>query len=196
MMKPSVRDIGAASLVAFAALAVAIVLWAGYVIWEKVVAEVKRGDELTQSLAKSEAGVLRLQQQVESLGAIPALAPAPITVSGKDGLSIVGPAGLQGIPGLSGGIGLTGLTGLTGANGIAGKPGATGSAGVSGVDGVAGAAGEPGAAGKDGTDGKNGRDGTNGTTPDTVYCRPADVSGVQTCTVSSPTPTPTTQGTP
>jgi hypothetical protein len=191
MKRPALKDIGAVALLAFAALSVATLLWAGYVVWEKVNKEIVRGDQLTQSLAASEAGVLRLQRQVEMMGGVPAPAPAPITVPGRDGLSIIGPAGLQGdkgLPGLNGATGLTGKTGATGVAGSVGSSGTNGAVGANGTPGAAGVAGADGAAGKNGQDGKDGKDGVS---PAVVYCKPPDSSGTQTCTTSSPTPSPT-----
>jgi hypothetical protein len=188
--RPSGRDVTAAVVVLFAAVSAATVIWAGVVIWHRVSAETERGDRLAQSLRASEVGVQRLSDQVKQLGGTPAPVPSPVTIAGRDGLSITGPqgpkgdTGAQGFPGVQGGMGLKGPAGPMGPDGPQGE---------AGQDGPPGAPGRDGTNGKDGADGRDGKDGTS---PSTVYCRPPDPAGFQACTPTPPPPTPSPTPTP
>lgn len=79
-----------------------------------------------------------------------------------EGISIIGPQGIQGPIGITGANGNPGATGLTGATGPAGPPGAQGSVGAQGPQGVQGPVGATGAQGPAGTTGVTGATGATG----------------------------------
>jgi hypothetical protein len=191
--RPEGRDVAAALLLLLAALSAATVIWAGLAIWNRVNDETTRGDRLAQSLRASEVGVQRLSDQVKQLGGTPAPVPSPVTIAGRDGLSITGPQGPKGDTGAQGSPGVQGGIGLKGPAGPIGPVGPVGPQGEGGSPGPAGAPGKDGTNGKDGTDGRDGKDGSS---PMTVYCGPPDPAGFQTCTPTPPPPTPSPTPTP
>jgi hypothetical protein len=192
------------------ATAAALVALAGAVllIWTRIDAEHRRGDDLAVSLQKTSAeanlrgaavstlagDVRALRLQVQSAGKtpvapdptaavpnLPSRAQVPIPIPGPPGPR--GPAGAPGSPGVA----ASPVPGPSGPPGAAGQPGAPGADST-----VPGPSGPPGPPGQDGTDGRDGAAGQTCPQGYSLQPPPDDPYALVCRRDDAPTPTPST----
>jgi outer membrane murein-binding lipoprotein Lpp len=182
-----------------AAAAVLLVLAGAVVlVWLRIDAEQRRGDQLAAEANRRGAAVTTLagdvralRLQVQSAGRTP-VAPDPtaavhdLPARAQVPVPIPGPPGAQGPPGVPGSPGPTSSP-IPGPSGPPGPPGEPGAPGSPGADSTV-----PGPAGKDGQDGRDGQTCPAGYS---LQTSPSDPYALVCRADDAPTPTPSTPAT-